>query len=111
MSEKVDTTAECPAEAMLKSLSGKWKPQILRLADEGTLRFNSIMKVLQGANKQSVSVALKELEEEGILSKTIVSQKPLHIEYSLTDKGRGVIPLLLNLGGFAQEHWSAKDDK
>lgn len=106
MTDKVNETAECPAEAMLKSLSGKWKPQILRLANDGSLRFNSIMKVLQGANKQSVSVALKELEEEGILAKTVVSQKPLHIEYSLTEKGRGIIPLLVNFGGFAQEYGS-----
>lgn len=104
MSEKDTKAAECPAEALLKSLSGKWKPQILRLADEGVLRFNSLMKVLPGANKQSVSVALKELESEGILVKTIVSIKPIHIEYSLTEKGKEIIPLLLNLGGLAQEH-------
>ncbi len=95
--------AECPAEAMLKTLSGKWKPQILRLAEKGAIRFNGVMKQLPDANKQSVSVALKELEEEGILSKTVISQKPLHIEYLLTEKGRGVIPLLLTLAELAQE--------
>lgn len=106
MLEKDTKAAECPAEALLKSLSGKWKPQILRLAGEGVLRFNSLMKVLPNANKQSVSVALKELEGEGILAKTIVSTKPMHIEYSLTEKGKEIIPLLLNLGGLAQEHAS-----
>lgn len=84
----------CPGEPVLKLLTGKWKPQILRLAEQRTtIRFNSLLREIPGANKQSLSVALRELEKAELLSKTIVKEKPLHIEYSLTEKGKSMIPI------------------
>jgi DNA-binding HxlR family transcriptional regulator len=92
---------ECPAESVLKQLTGKWKPQILRLASEHPVRFNALLRQLAGSNKQSVSVALKELEESGVLTKTVVKLKPLHIEYALSEKGQAMIPLFKNLEAFS----------
>ena len=83
----------CPGEDVLKMLTGKWKPQILGLATKGALRFSRLLKQLPYANKQSLSVALKELEESALLSKKVISQKPLHIEYYLTEKGRSMISI------------------
>ena len=87
----------CPAVVGLKLLSGKWKPQIFRLAILGPVRFNSLLKQLPGINKQSLTVALRELEQAGFLSRQIITQKPLHIEYTLTDKGRSVLTTLHGL--------------
>lgn len=87
----------CPAQALLKMLSGKWKPEIFRLAAERPLRFNSLLRDIAGANRQTLSVALKELEEAGLLRKAIVTSKPLHIEYHLTDRGSSFIPVLKQL--------------
>jgi DNA-binding HxlR family transcriptional regulator len=83
----------CPAEDVLRLISGKWKPQILHLASQGPIRFNGILRRIRGSNKQSLSVALHELEEGRVLDKNIVSQKPLHIEYSLTEKGLAVLAI------------------
>lgn len=91
----------CPAQGLLKSLSGKWKPEIFRLALEAPLRFNSLLRQIQGSNKQSLAVALKELEETGLLEKITIRQKPLHIEYSLTEKGKSLIPVFKQLEGLA----------
>lgn len=91
----------CPAEGLLKMLSGKWKPQIFRLATEQSLRFNSLLRQIQGSNKQSLSVALKELEEVGILEKIVIQLKPLHIEYHLTEKGKSLIPIFVQLEGLS----------
>lgn len=88
---------ECPAEETLKQVAGKWKPMILRLAVDGNLRFNTLLKQLPGSNKESVSHALKDLEEAGILIKNVIKLKPLHIEYSLSDKGRSIVPILKNI--------------
>ncbi|MBL7782347.1 MAG: helix-turn-helix transcriptional regulator [Saprospiraceae bacterium] len=88
---------ECPAEGLLKMLSGKWKPQIFRLAQDGPLRFNSLLRQLNGASKQSVALALKELEAAQLLDKNTVRLKPLHIEYSLSEKGRELIPVFRQL--------------
>lgn len=89
----------CPAQALLKQLSGKWKPEIFRLAVDSPLRFSSLLRHIDGANKQSLSVALRELEEAGLLHKTVISQKPLHIEYHLSEQGRSLIPVFKQLEG------------
>ncbi|PJJ79768.1 winged helix-turn-helix transcriptional regulator [Mucilaginibacter auburnensis] len=93
-----DTTDNnCPAQTLLKLLAGKWKPELFKLATRAPLRFNTLLKQLEGSNKQSLSIALKELEEAGILHKEVIKLKPLHIEYTLTDKGKSMTPIFLNL--------------
>lgn len=87
----------CPAQGLLKLLSGKWKPEIFRLAAEAPLRFSSLLRQIEGSNKQTLSVALRELEEVSLLEKIVIKQKPLHIEYNLTEKGKSLIPILKQL--------------
>ncbi len=87
----------CPAEGLLKLLSGKWKPQIFKLALDGSVRFSSLLRDIEGSNKQSIAVALKELEEQGLLEKITVQLKPLHIEYHLSEKGKSLIPIFRQL--------------
>ena len=87
----------CPAEGLLKLLSGKWKPQIFKLALDSSVRFSSLLRDIEGSNKQSIAVALKELEEQGLLEKTTVQLKPLHIEYKLSEKGKSLIPVFRQL--------------
>lgn len=98
MNNTTDNPQEtCPAQGLLKMLSGKWKPEIFRLALESSLRFNMLMRQITGANKQSLSVALKELEESGLLEREVIQQKPLHVEYHLTQKGKSLIPVFKQL--------------
>lgn len=78
-------------------LSGKWKPQIFRIALNGSIRFNTLLRQIEGSNKQSIAVALKELEEFGLLEKQVIKLKPLHIEYNLTEKGKSLIPVFQQL--------------
>ena len=95
--KKIINNTTCPAQALLKLLSGKWKPEIFRLAVDGPLRFSSLLRQIEGSNKQTLSVALKELEEVGLLEKITIKEKPLHIEYSLTENGKSLIPVLQQL--------------
>lgn len=99
MTTKININSEntCPAESLLKLLSGKWKPQIFRLALNSPIRFNTLLRQIDGSNKQSISVALKELEEQGLLDRVIVKLKPLHIEYTLSEKGQSLIPVFRQL--------------
>jgi DNA-binding HxlR family transcriptional regulator len=96
-----DDTGTCPAQGLLKLLSGKWKPEIFRLAVEAPLRFSNLLRQIQGSNKQTLSVALRELEEVGLLEKVVIKQKPLHIEYNLTEKGKSLVPVLKQLEGLS----------
>lgn len=67
------------------------------MATSAPLRFNALLRQLKGSNKQSLSVALRELEEAGILRKEVIRLKPLNIEYTLTERGRSLIPIFLSL--------------
>ncbi|MBL7955375.1 MAG: helix-turn-helix transcriptional regulator [Flavobacteriales bacterium] len=87
-------TPECPAERALRSISGKWKPQVLRAAAEAPVRFNQLLRTIRESNKQAITNALRDLERDQLLTRTVVQQKPLHVEYALTDQGRTIIGLL-----------------
>ncbi|WP_312766686.1 helix-turn-helix domain-containing protein [Epilithonimonas sp.] len=89
----------CPMQKLLKLFSGKLKPEIFLLATKSNLRFNSLLREIEGSNKQSLSIALKDLTEAELLKKIIITQKPLHIEYHLTEKGRLLIPVFNQLEG------------
>ena len=88
---------ECPAEQALRSIAGKWKPRILRLALDGPLRFNALARALPDSNRQALTNALRELETDGLLQRTVLRLKPLHVEYTVTPKGEGIITLLRSL--------------
>lgn len=97
----LNTTEICPAQGLLRMLSGKWKPEIFYLAIESDLRFNTLLRLIEGANKQSLSTALKELVEAELLEKVVIKQKPLHIEYFLTERGKSLIPVFRQLENIA----------
>lgn len=95
-------TNSCPATALLKLLSGRLKPEIFRLAAEGPLRFSSLLRQLSGANRQTLSLALRELEEAGLIDKVVVKQKPLHVEHRLSARGQSLIPVFRQLEQLGQ---------
>ena len=97
MKNNADEPGQCPAESLLKQLSGKWKPQIFRMALREPVRFNSLLRQLEGSSKQSIAVALKEMEEQDLLTKTVIKLKPLHIEYTLSAKGKSLVAVFMQL--------------
>ncbi|GAA4434032.1 hypothetical protein GCM10023091_08410 [Ravibacter arvi] len=97
MNNIVEDQNQCPAESLLKQLSGKWKPQIFRIAVTGPVRFNSLLRQLEGSSKQAIATALKEMEEQSLIEKTVIQLKPLHIEYTLSEKGKSLIPVFKQL--------------
>lgn len=99
--KRSDNEEVCPAQGLLKLLAGKWKPEVFRAAVNGPVRFSELLRNIEGANKQSLSVALRELEEADLLLKEVIQEKPLHIEYRLTDKARTLIPVFKQLESVA----------
>ncbi|MET3535508.1 winged helix-turn-helix transcriptional regulator [Chryseobacterium limigenitum] len=94
-----DDSIICPVQKLLKFLSGKLKPEIFRLSIKSPLRFNHLLRQIEGSNKQSLAIALKEFEEMNILEKIVIKRKPLHIEYHLTEKGKSLVPVFEQLEG------------
>ena len=102
MKDTRDVQSQCPAEAVLRQLSGKWKPQIFRIALTEPIRFNLLLRQIEGSNKQTIAVALKEMQQQDLLVKTVINLKPLHIEYTLSEKGRSLISVFKQLENLAQ---------
>ena len=79
--------SECAATEALNVLGQKWVMRIVRVLGERKQRFCELQDSLGGANSATLSQRLKLLEDEGVVDRTIVSEVPPWVEYSLTDKG------------------------
>lgn len=91
------TNYDCPGHEMLNVLATKWVPNIFKAAHDGPVRFSGLIKNLPQANKQSISSALHKMEDHGLLHKTVIKQKPLHIEYQLSEKGRSAMQVFRSI--------------
>ena len=86
---------ECPAERAIYFLGGKWKIRILfTLNNNNKVRFNILKKGLKTITQQMLSKQLKELETDGIVNRKMYQVVPPKVEYSLTEFGLSVIPIL-----------------
>lgn len=77
----------CGVAKAIKIIGSKWTILILHQLCDGTMRFGQLQRALNGISPKTLSLRLQELEKEGIVSKKIFAEVPLHVEYSLTPKG------------------------
>lgn len=86
---------ECKVETALEILVGKWKPVILfQLFSKGTMRFSELQKALPDITKKMLTSQLRELEYNDIVHREIYLQIPPKVEYSITEYGMRMTPLL-----------------
>lgn len=85
---------ECSIEKALEVLDGKWTFLILRDLFEGTKRFGELRKSLAGVSPKTLTERLKQLEEKGILVRQAYATIPPTVEYSLTEKGQSLKPII-----------------
>jgi DNA-binding HxlR family transcriptional regulator len=89
--------AGCPVAATLDLIDGKWKGVILYHLQGGPKRFNQLRRELNTVTQRMLTKQLRELEEAGLITRTIFPQVPPRVDYALTDEGRslqGVIEAL-----------------
>jgi DNA-binding HxlR family transcriptional regulator len=87
----------CPVELTLSIVGGKWKlPIVYRLLD-GTKRFGELRRLIPDATQQLLTLQLRELEQAGILHRKVYAQVPPKVEYSLTELGRSLEPIVLQI--------------
>ena len=88
----------CCASLTMGIIGGKWKTVILYHLIEKTLRYNELRKEIPSVTERTLSLQLKTLEEDGIVKRKVYTSKPpLKVEYSLTDLGKTLIPLIKSI--------------
>lgn len=100
--EKENKFGVCPFVTAQRLLAGKWAILILESLAEGPKRFNQIQKEID-ITQATLSTHLKNLEDEGLLTRTIYPEVPLRVEYALTEIGREFKPVLESI-----EIWGGK---
>ena len=88
----------CHFELALDIIGGKWKPIILYyLGENEVLRSGELKKIIPNISDRMLTTRLRELEEDGLINREIYREVPPRVEYSLTDLGQSVIPILTEL--------------
>ena len=88
---------DCPVEAAMDIVGGKWKPVILLHLSEGTKRFNELRRLMPNTTQRMMTLQLRELEADGMVHREVYPQVPPKVEYSLTELGATLTPLLETL--------------
>lgn len=95
MGHVCDKTFNCEKELTLSIIGGKWKILILwHLGKEGTKRFGELRSLLPGITPRMLANQLRELEEDFIVYRKVYPVVPPKVEYSLTEQGESLIPIL-----------------
>jgi len=96
----------------LSLIAGKYKPVILYcLMEYEPVRFNDMQRYLGKVADKTLSLKLKELEADGLISRTVVNQMPPKVEYSLTKLGHSLMTVLDKLCDWGNEHRTSKGDE
>ncbi len=98
----------CPGrvEPILELLDGKWMLLLLFELFNGTRRFGELRRKLQPISPKTLTDRLRLLEEKGIVTRTLYPGVPLHVEYELTESGKGLQPIFEAMWTWTQEYGS-----
>lgn len=98
---------KCPLEYTVGVIGGKWKMVLLwRLSKEPVKRYGELKQLLAGISHKMLSQQLKELESSGLITRKEYHQIPPKVEYSLSEKGKTIVPLLINAYNWGKENMS-----
>lgn len=84
----------CPVVYSLNKIGNKWKLLILHYIKQGNNRYSTLQKVIPEISRQTLTNQLRELEEDGILQRIIYPQIPPKVEYTLTEMGHSLQPII-----------------
>ncbi len=99
----------CPVEATLELIGGKYKALILWHLSEGKLRFSELRKVIKNATPKMLTQQLRELEANALIHREVYPVIPPKVEYSLTETGRSLLPILVAMRDWGAGYLRKKD--
>lgn len=94
MDEKIKELPACPVETTLTLIGDKWKVLILRDLIPGTKRFGELKRSIGSVSQKVLTAQLRDMEENGLVHREVYAEVPPRVEYSLTELGRSLKPIL-----------------
>lgn len=94
----------CPTELTLEVISGRWKAMVIYWLLQGDRRFNQLQRDLAGITHRTLAKQLKEMEATGLVHREDFGEIPPRVEYSLTELGRSLEPILMAMNDWAVQH-------
>lgn len=101
----IDNPNSCTLVHTMNVIGSKWKPIIIYLLSNGAMRFGMLNTLIPTISKKVLTNQLKELEKDGLISRKAFAEIPPRVEYSLTDKSAGLLPILKQLSEWANESY------
>ncbi|NES21319.1 MAG: helix-turn-helix transcriptional regulator [Symploca sp. SIO3E6] len=102
----------CSVEATLSVIGGRWKPVIIfNLLQNDFLRFGELKRKIEGITQRMLTNQLRELEEDKIVARKVYAEVPPRVEYSLTDYGRTLEPIMISMRDWGAEHMQVQSDE
>ena len=95
---------DCPVETTLMIIGNKWKVLILRELLGKTMRFGELRRAIGGVSQKVLTAQLRDMEAKGLVSRTVYAEVPPRVEYSLTESGRSLQPVLDALRAWGEEY-------
>lgn len=97
---------ECPVATTVQLIGSKWKLLILRNLLQRPWRFNELKRSLDGISQKVLTDSLRSMEEDGLITRTVYSEVPPHVEYALSETGESMRPILM-----AMQSWGTNYKK
>ena len=99
----------CAVSATVDVISGKWKPTIIYYLKDQPRRFNALRRLTPYITQRILTLQLRELENDGIISRTVLGQVPPSVEYAITERGLTLAPILDRMGDWGAAHVQRPD--
>lgn len=101
-----DKNYTCTFEITMDLIGGKWKPLIIwHLGTKGTQRFNELKKLIPQITQKMLTQQLRELEADNLINRKVYPQVPPKVEYSLTDVGESLMPILKMMCDWGNDYY------
>jgi len=105
----MENEKHCPVESTLDLIGGKYKALILWHLSDSTLRFSELRKAISGATAKMLTQQLRELESQKLIHREVFPIIPPKVEYSLTDLGRSLLPILVAMRDWGANYLKTKN--
>ena len=102
MTTEITSIQDCPVAKSMQLLGGKWRLIIINFLRQGPVRFKELERKIGTISPKMLTSALDEMEQDGLLSRTVSQEKPLKVEYALTARGKQAMPIIEALAHFGQ---------